>query len=48
LSVVDANLKAPPLDEQRLREWFESHRGQYDEPARYDFQEAVLSGETGE
>jgi len=48
LSVVDANLKAPPLDEPRVRVWFESHRSQYDEPARYDFQEAVLSGETGE
>ena len=48
LSVVDANLKAPPVDEKRLREWFESHRGQYDEPARYDFEEAVLSGEAGE
>ena len=48
LSVVDANVKAPALDEKALREWFEAHRAQYDEPARYDFDEAVLGGETSE
>jgi len=48
LSVVDANVKAPALAERVLREWFESHRAQYDEPARYDFQEAVLAGDTSE
>ena len=31
-----------------LREWFESHRDKYDEPARYDFQEAALSGDSSE
>jgi hypothetical protein len=45
LSVVDANLKAPPFDEKVLREWFEANRAKYDEPARYTFQEAVLAGE---
>jgi hypothetical protein len=44
LSVVDANLKAPAVEDQVLRAWFGSHRNQYDEPARFDFQEAVLSG----
>jgi hypothetical protein len=48
LSVVDANLKAPPFDEKLLREWFENNRTKYDEPARYDFQEAVLSGDNSE
>jgi hypothetical protein len=48
LSVVDANVKAPPLDEKALRSWFESQRARYDEPARFDFQEAVLSGDTSE
>jgi hypothetical protein len=48
LSVVDANLKLPPVDEAVLRAWFERHRVKYDEPARYDFQEAVLAGETSE
>ncbi|WP_305748554.1 peptidylprolyl isomerase [Leptothrix discophora] len=48
LSVVDANLKAPPVELQELRRWFEENRAKYDEPARYDFEEAVLAGETGE
>src|SRR5262245_20405892 len=44
LSMVDAGTKRPDLDEQVLRNWFERNRGRYDEPARYDFQEAVLGG----
>jgi hypothetical protein len=48
LSVVDAGTKRPPYDEKTLREWFEKNRTRYDEPARYDFQEAVLAGESSE
>jgi hypothetical protein len=48
LSVVNAELKLPPFDERTLRAWFEANRAKYDEPARYDFQEAVLSGDSGE
>ncbi|CAH0349402.1 peptidyl-prolyl cis-trans isomerase [Aquabacterium sp. CECT 9606] len=48
LSVVDANTKLPPVDDKVLRQWFDSHRAKYDEPARFDFQEAVLSGEPSE
>ena len=48
LSVVDANVKRPPIDDQTLREWFEQRRDKYDEPARFDFEEAVLSGPNGE
>lgn len=48
LSVVDANTKLPPVDAKLLQDWFESHRVKYDEPARYDFQEAVLAGDTSE
>ena len=44
LSVVDSNVKLPPPDEKVLRQWFESHRDKYDEPPRYDFEEAALSG----
>jgi hypothetical protein len=44
LSVIDANVKLPAIDDQHLRAWFESHRSKYDEPARYDFEEAVLPG----
>src|SRR3979490_3253315 len=48
LSVVDAGVKLPAFDEKLLREWFEKHRAAYDEPARYDFQEAVLAGDNSE
>jgi hypothetical protein len=44
LSVVEANVKKPLLDEAGLRTWFEENRSRYDEPARFDFEEAVLSG----
>jgi hypothetical protein len=44
LSVVDANVKKPVPDEAALRKWFELNRARYDEPARYDFEEAVLAG----
>jgi hypothetical protein len=44
LSVVDANVKLPPIEDERLRQWFETQRARYDLPARYDFQEAVLAG----
>jgi hypothetical protein len=44
LSVVDANVKKPEIDEAGLRQWFEARRSRYDEPARYDFEEAVIAG----
>jgi hypothetical protein len=48
LSVVDSNVKVPPADDNVLRKWFEAHRNKYDEPPRYDFDEAVLSGDNSE
>jgi hypothetical protein len=48
LSVVDANTKLPAFDDKVLRQWFDAHRAKYDDPPRYDFQEAVLSGDTSE
>src|SRR4029077_20656165 len=32
LSVVDANVKLPPVNDSVLRKWFDSHRDKYDEP----------------
>jgi hypothetical protein len=48
LSVVEANMKRPAADEAVLRKWFESNRARYDEPARYDFEEAVMAGTRAE
>ena len=45
LSMVDAGVKLPAVDEPALRAWFESHRDKYDEPARYDFDEAIVVGD---
>ena len=48
LSVIDANVKLPPVDDKVLRAWFDAHHAKYDEPARFDFHEAVLSGDQTE
>jgi PPIC-type PPIASE domain len=48
LSVVDSNVKLPPVDDDTLRKWFENHREKYDEPGRFDFDEAALSGDGSE
>ncbi|HTU67522.1 MAG TPA: peptidylprolyl isomerase [Steroidobacteraceae bacterium] len=48
LSMIEAGLKAPQVDEAKLRAWFESHRAKYDEPARYDFEEAIVVGDRTE
>ena len=44
LSVVDSNVVLPAASDELLRGWFESHRDKYDEPARFDFDEAALTG----
>lgn len=48
LSVIDANVKLPTIDDAGLKQWFEARHAKYDNPARYDFQEAALSGENTE
>ena len=48
LSMIDAGVKLPPADDAQLRRWFESHRAKYDDPARFDFEEAVLPGDADE
>ena len=48
LSIVESNLSLQQADDKALRDWFEAHRDKYDEPTRYDFQEAVLVGENSE
>jgi PPIC-type PPIASE domain len=48
LTTVNAGLKLPPIDEAGLRTWFEANRIKYDEPARFDFQEAVIVGDSSQ
>lgn len=44
LSLAQAGLSLPKIDEAGLKAWFESRRDRYDVPARFDFEEAVLPG----
>jgi hypothetical protein len=48
LSVIDANVKPPPVDDKILRAWFEKNFAKYDDPARFDFQEAVMASDSSE
>ena len=48
LSMIDAGVKLPPVDDSVLRRWFEAHRTKYDDPPRFDFEEAVLVGDSSE
>lgn len=48
LTVVDSGVALPPVDDRMLRDWFQTRHDRYDEPARFDFDEAVLSGATTE
>ena len=48
LSVVDANVDVAPISDDQLRAWFEQRIHKYDEPARFDFEEAALSRPSGE
>lgn len=48
LNIIGSNLQRPAFDDKILRDWFESRREKYDEPARFDFEEAVLSDDNTE
>ena len=48
LSMVEAGVKLPAVDESVLRAWFEGNRQKYDKPARYDFEEAIVTGDRSE
>ena len=41
LSLLEANLALPQIDDAGLRVWFQQHRADYDEPQRFDFLEGV-------
>ena len=48
LMLVESGLVLPPADDKTLRDWFEGQRVKYDEPMRFDFQEAVMTGDTSD
>lgn len=48
LMLIESGLKLPPIDDATLRAWFEKERARYDDPPRYDFQEAALADDTSE
>lgn len=46
MSIARSGLSLPPIDEPQLRAWFEARHDRYDTPARYDFMEAVIIGDS--
>jgi PPIC-type PPIASE domain len=46
MSIARSGLSLPPIDEAKLRAWFEARHERYDTPARYDFMEAVVIGDS--
>ena len=48
LSVTQASINLPKLDENGLQNWFKEHADQYDAPNLVHFQEAVPSGKPSE
>ena len=48
LSVVEAGLEKPVVESDVVKKWFEANRQKYDEPPRFDFEEAVATGDTTE
>ncbi len=48
LSMINAGLQRPAVNDTVLTQWFEKNRVKYDEPARFDFQEAVIAGDASE
>jgi hypothetical protein len=46
LMSFDGSLPKPVPDEKTLRAWLETKREKYDEPARHDFEEAVINVES--
>ena len=48
LAMINAGLALPQVDDTVLRAWFEQNRARYDAPERFDFEEAVLAGDSGE
>ena len=45
LSVVQAGISLPPIKDEELKLWFEKNRDRYDVPAKFDFLEAVPTGD---
>lgn len=46
LEQLDQKLEAAPATEAELRRWFEAHRDQYEQPQRFDFEDAPLTSST--
>jgi hypothetical protein len=45
---LDEKLNAAPPSEAELRRWFDAHKGQYEQPVRFDFEDAPLSAPSTE
>ncbi len=48
LGVINENLSSASVSDDELRRWFENRRDKYEQPARFDFEDAALSGPSSE
>jgi len=48
LRVIDEQVTPASVTDAALRRWFESRRDKYEQPARFDFEDAALSGQSSE
>lgn len=48
LTAIGAQLGPASPKDAELRSWFDGHRDKYEQPARFDFEDALLSGNSSE
>lgn len=48
LAAIDEKVRSTAVTDEELRRWFESHRERFEQPARFDFEDATPSGQSSE
>lgn len=48
LATIDRRVRPSSVPEEELRRWFDSHRDRYEQPARFDFEDASPPGQPSE
>lgn len=48
LGAIDQKVRATSVSDEELRLWFEGHRDAYEQPARFDFEDAATPGRSTE
>lgn len=48
LGVIEEKVRPTVVTDAELRSWFDNRRDKYEQPARFDFEDAALSGQSSE